>query len=72
MSGAPNPMRPASPHTAGAGGFIRRMLDPRATYNETEAEASRGWWALLIAGFLIFGLLSLIAFIAVWHDSSVL
>ena len=48
------------------------MLDPHATYNETEVKASRGWWALLIAGFLIFGLLSLIALIAVWHDSSVL
>ena len=74
MSGAPIPNEtdPAPHGGGGAGGFIRRMLDPRATYNETEAKTSRGWWALLIAGFLIFGLFSLIALIAVRRDKKFL
>ena len=74
MSGAPIPNETGpTPHGGGgAEGFIRRMLDPRATYNETEPKAGRGWWALLICGLLIFGLLSLIALIAVRRDKKFL
>ena len=74
MSGAPIPNEtdPAPHGGGGAGGFIRRMLDPRATYNETEHKSNRGWWALFIAGIILFGLLSLIAIIMVWRDKKFL
>ena len=68
MAPIPNETGPEPP----SGGFLRRMLDPRATYNETEAKASRGWWALFIAGIILFGLLSLIAIIIVWYDKKFL
>ena len=53
-------------------GRLRRMLDPRATYNETEAKASRAWWILYFVGWLSSGLLSLIAIAFVWHDKKFL
>lgn len=48
------------------------MLDPRATYVEGEFKKGRGWWALFIAGIILFGILSLIAIIMVWHDKKFL
>ena len=56
----------------GAGEFLRRMLDPRVTYIPGEHKVWRVWWALFTAGILTFGVLGVVAMIAVWSDKKFL
>ena len=48
------------------------MLNPRATYNTTEAKASRAWWIAFALGILVFGVITIVAIIMVWHDKKLL
>ena len=52
--------------------FPRRMFDPRAEYNPIEPKASRAWWIAFGLGILVFGIVTLIAIIMVWHDKKYL